>query len=188
MEREPGQHLGIASLPNLRDVGGYSTRDGGRVRTGLLYRSSELSRLDGADAAAFARLRIRAVYDLRTEGERTAQPDRLPPGTEHVVVDVIRDSADATPASRSRAASSRYSPGRALTVLPSIRKAIFFPAVFMSICSGNSLSCSTHVNSRPKVCDYSSCSCKSLICLFVTYRQTEGLRLRQVKDLQLQAS
>ncbi len=91
------QSLEIASLPNLRDVGGHPTRAGGRVRTGLLYRSSDLSRLDGADAAAFARLGIRSVYDLRTEDERAAQPDRLPPGTEHIAVDVIRDSSDACP-------------------------------------------------------------------------------------------
>ena len=48
--------------------------------------------------AAFAELGIRSVYDLRTEAERTAQPDRLPPGTEYVVVDVLKDSADAAPA------------------------------------------------------------------------------------------
>jgi protein-tyrosine phosphatase len=93
----PGAALGIAGLPNLRDVGGNPTRAGGRVRTGLLYRSNDLSRLDGDAAAAFARLGIRAVYDLRSEGEREAQPDRLPPATEHVVIDVVRDSVAASP-------------------------------------------------------------------------------------------
>jgi protein-tyrosine phosphatase len=93
----PGTALGIATLPNLRDVGGYPVRAGGRVRTGVLYRSNDLSRLDGDAAAAFAGLGVHAVYDLRSDGERAMQPDRLPPGTGYVVVDVVRDSTAASP-------------------------------------------------------------------------------------------
>jgi len=33
-----GESQGISSIPNLRDVGGYLTAEGHRVRTGLLYR------------------------------------------------------------------------------------------------------------------------------------------------------
>ncbi len=90
--------LDIPSLPNLRDVGGHPTRDGGRVRLGLLYRSTDLSRIDEAAAAVLARLGIRTVYDLRTVGERTAGPDRLPPGSAYVVADVLGDSRGMTPA------------------------------------------------------------------------------------------
>lgn len=96
--REPGESIPIASLPNLRDLGGWPTRDGGRVRWGQVYRSTAPDRLEGADAAAFAALGIRSVYDLRTEAERSAQPDRVPPGTEYVVLDVVKDSAVAAPA------------------------------------------------------------------------------------------
>jgi protein-tyrosine phosphatase len=92
-----GERIDIASVPNLRDIGGYPTRDGGRVRTGLLYRSTELDKLQDNDPA-FARLGIRTVFDLRTEPERSAQPDRVPPGTEVVVLDVLKDSPDAAPA------------------------------------------------------------------------------------------
>ena len=82
--RRPGAGLGLATAPNLRDVGGWPTRDGGRVATGALYRSTDLSRLAGPDVPAFAELGIRSVYDLRTAGERAARPgpaargDRLP--------------------------------------------------------------------------------------------------------------
>lgn len=89
--------LGIASLPNLRDIGGHVTRVGARVRTGLVYRSTALARLDGADAEAFAALGIRTVYDLRTAGERASAPDRVPPGTAHVVADVIGDKVEGSP-------------------------------------------------------------------------------------------
>ena len=40
-----GQRIDIPSLPNLRDIGGYATATGGRVRTGQLYRSTELNHL-----------------------------------------------------------------------------------------------------------------------------------------------
>jgi protein-tyrosine phosphatase len=104
----------IASVPNLRDLGGYSTHDGRRVRTGLVYRSGQLDRLDGDDARAFARLGIRSVYDLRTEHERTKHPDQLPPGTRHVVVDVLADLADAAPARLERLISDPKAAGDAL--------------------------------------------------------------------------
>ena len=68
----------LASLPNLRDIGGYPAR-GGRVRTGVLYRSTALDKLAGEDIAALGFLGIRTVFDLRTGGQRAAEPDKLPP-------------------------------------------------------------------------------------------------------------
>jgi hypothetical protein len=47
----------------------------------LLFRSAEFSDLQGDDAAAFGRLGIRTVYDLRTQAERAKQPNQLPAGT-----------------------------------------------------------------------------------------------------------
>jgi protein-tyrosine phosphatase len=85
-------------MPNLRDVGGHVTRTGARVRSGLVYRSTALARLEGADADAVAALGIRTVYDLRTAAERESAPDRLPPGTTHVVADVIGDKVEGSPA------------------------------------------------------------------------------------------
>ena len=90
--------IGIVTVPNLRDLGGWQTRDGGRVRSRLLYRSAGLDRLQGDDEGIFAGLGIRSIYDLRTEAERKERPDRVPPGTEYVVIDVLKDSADAAPA------------------------------------------------------------------------------------------
>jgi protein-tyrosine phosphatase len=65
--KQPGQNIPIGAVPNLRDLGGWPTKDGGRVRWGVLYRSTELDKLQGADMDAFAKLGIRTVYDLRTE-------------------------------------------------------------------------------------------------------------------------
>jgi protein-tyrosine phosphatase len=123
----------------MRDLGGWPTRDGGRVRSGMLYRSTDLNRLAGADMETFAALGIKTVYDLRTQPERTAQPDNVPPGTEYVVLDVIADSVDAAPAqlltvaTDPKAAEEVLGGGKGLTLfetgyreivrLPSARKA-----------------------------------------------------------------
>ncbi|HTY72603.1 MAG TPA: tyrosine-protein phosphatase [Actinomycetes bacterium] len=85
----PGRALGI--VPNLRDVGGYRTDDGGVVRTGMVYRSTKLDQLRGDASEAFARLGIRTVYDLRSAAERRSAPDLLPEGTRLVPLDVFAD-------------------------------------------------------------------------------------------------
>ncbi|MCZ4277032.1 tyrosine-protein phosphatase [Rhodococcoides yunnanense] len=66
---------------NFRDVGGARTVDGRAVRGGVLYRSSELSRLDDAGGAELTRLGIVRVFDLRgaPEIERSGR-DRVPHG------------------------------------------------------------------------------------------------------------
>lgn len=63
---------------NLRDAGGYYTKDGKMVRWGKLYRSGSLSRLTPADLAYLEQLNVKLISDLRTTGERLKQPDRLP--------------------------------------------------------------------------------------------------------------
>lgn len=90
-EFTPGQNIPIATLPNLRDIGGYGTADGRRVRTGLVFRSADTSRVTDGDAVAFGELGIRTVFDLRTVSERAAAPDR-DLGVREVVLDVIADS------------------------------------------------------------------------------------------------
>ena len=88
----------IPTIPNLRDAGGYVTGDGGWVRTGLLYRSEQLSKMTDADLPLLAALGLKKIYDLRTADERAAQPDRVPAGAQDVVVDVLADAKQAAPA------------------------------------------------------------------------------------------
>lgn len=88
----PGASLGIASLTNLRDIGGHKTRDGLVVRTKLLYRSDQLSRVSPADLKKVGALGLKNEYDLRTAGEREAAPDVLPPGVTNVWLDVMADA------------------------------------------------------------------------------------------------
>lgn len=94
----PGQSLGIASVPNLRDLGGYKTSDGSIVAKGLVYRSNQLSGISQEDMEKLASLQLKTAHDLRTAEEREKRPDELPSGVEYVWLDVLADSPQAGPA------------------------------------------------------------------------------------------
>ncbi len=94
----PGESLGIASVPNLRDLGGYRTSGGATVARGLVYRSNQLSRISPDDMARLAALGLKNAFDLRTVPEREARPEELPPGVNYVVLDVLADAPGAGPA------------------------------------------------------------------------------------------
>ena len=97
-EAKPGQSLGITSVVNLRDLGGYTTSDGKTVATGLVYRSNLLSGIPEEDMEKLAVLDLKVDYDLRTADEKNARPDELPAGVEYVWLDVLADSPQAGPA------------------------------------------------------------------------------------------
>ncbi|WP_327680041.1 tyrosine-protein phosphatase [Kitasatospora sp. NBC_00458] len=81
--------LHLASAPNFRDAGGYRTTDGHWVRTGVVYRSGDLSKLTDQDLAKLRRLGIRTVFDLRTPAEQKSAPDRVPAGATAVSANVL---------------------------------------------------------------------------------------------------
>lgn len=94
----PGQSLGITSVPNLRDLGGYTTSNGATIADGLVYRSNQLSGISRDDMKTLSQLGLKASLDLRTWAERSARPDELPSGTKYVWLDVLADSPQAGPA------------------------------------------------------------------------------------------
>jgi protein-tyrosine phosphatase len=55
---------------NFRDIGGYPTGDGGRVRRGVVFRSGSLDELSEDDVPVLRSLGVCAVADLRREPER----------------------------------------------------------------------------------------------------------------------
>jgi protein-tyrosine phosphatase len=94
----PGAAIPMQAVANLRDLGGWRSRTGGTVRSGVVYRSAGLAAATDEDLSALAGLGIRTVYDLRTAAERTAQPDRIPGLAGAVVLDVLGDSVASVPA------------------------------------------------------------------------------------------
>jgi len=71
------RNVGLAGPVNFRDLGGYRSRHGGTVRWGRVFRSDALV-LEEADVEQFAGLGIVTVYDLRSDLERTTNPNRIP--------------------------------------------------------------------------------------------------------------
>lgn len=68
----------LDGAPNFRDLGGYATRSGGRVRHGRLFRSQSLAALTDTDTERLQQIGIRLICDLRSDGERMRAPNRLP--------------------------------------------------------------------------------------------------------------
>jgi protein-tyrosine phosphatase len=98
IEPEPGQSLGIASIPNLRDMGGYKTADGATVARGLVYRSNQLYNISESDMLLLAKLNLKNDFDLRTATERNDKPDELPAGVNNIWLDVMADLPSSGPA------------------------------------------------------------------------------------------
>ena len=68
----------LLTIHNFRDFGGYETRDGKKVKKGLLFRSGTLANASRKDIEALVQKGIKTIVDLRTPKEVEKKPDRLP--------------------------------------------------------------------------------------------------------------
>ena len=69
----------LSGQSNFRDLGGYTTIDGRRVRKGILYRSGELQKLTDDDVKILKKLGIKTVVNFLTPEEiKKRGRDRLP--------------------------------------------------------------------------------------------------------------
>ncbi|MFI1813176.1 tyrosine-protein phosphatase [Streptomyces sp. NPDC020422] len=75
------RQIPLQGAVNVRDLGGYLTYDGARVRRGLVYRGDHLAKLTEADLATLAGLGLGRVVDFRIPLEvQYDGTDRLPAG------------------------------------------------------------------------------------------------------------
>jgi protein-tyrosine phosphatase len=92
------RRIALPGTLNLRDVGGYSTRDGGSVRWRALLRSDALHRVQ-AGAPALRELNLRTVIDLRTHVEAEIAPSDLDDlGAQVLHISVLGGDLQALPA------------------------------------------------------------------------------------------
>ena len=75
MPAEPSRHLPLPGTYNVRDVGGYATRDGRQVRWRTLFRADSLHRVTPEGQATLLGHGLRTVVDLRRDAERMAAPN-----------------------------------------------------------------------------------------------------------------
>lgn len=75
------RHIPLQGAVNVRDLGGYLTYGGDRVRQGLVYRGDALGKLTDADLTTLSGLRLATVVDFRIPLEvQYDGADRLPGG------------------------------------------------------------------------------------------------------------
>ena len=73
------RHIAFKKVLNFRDLGGIRTMQGRQIQWGKIYRSGKLEKLQREEFEAMKALGIRTVVDLRTIGEVTEEPDKIPP-------------------------------------------------------------------------------------------------------------
>lgn len=99
----PGRHIALEGAVNFRDLGGYETTDGRRVRWRTLFRADGLSGLTQTDRGVIRQLGIATVVDLRTSAELEGgrfPVEEIPVDFHHVpLLDTVPDpdSFDLTP-------------------------------------------------------------------------------------------
>jgi protein-tyrosine phosphatase len=87
--------VGLQGQPNFRDIGGYETRDGRKVQTGLIYRSGELPRLTDEDLEKLRVLGVKTVVNFLTPEEIEYRgKDRLPEGVREIILPITGEIAD----------------------------------------------------------------------------------------------
>ena len=86
--REDYRKLPFTGAHNFRDLGGYKTEDGRRIKWGKIYRSDNLHSLTDEDVKYLSRLNIKSVVDFRSDEERESEPDRLTPGMTQVLLPI----------------------------------------------------------------------------------------------------
>lgn len=80
-QAETMRQIPLQGAVNVRDLGGYPTWSGGRVRQGLVYRSDALAKLTPADVTTLSGLGLGKVVDFRIPMELQYDgADRLPAG------------------------------------------------------------------------------------------------------------
>ncbi|OLO28187.1 hypothetical protein BTR23_18070 [Alkalihalophilus pseudofirmus] len=77
---------------NFRDMGGYPTFDGRKVKWGQFFRSGALNDLTENDVEYLQRLGIKRICDLRRSIETQAKPNPRIPGVDYIHLPVIPEN------------------------------------------------------------------------------------------------
>ncbi|APA99866.1 tyrosine-protein phosphatase [Nocardia seriolae] len=101
--------LGLTGVLNARDAGGYRTADGRTVRTGLVFRTGDLSKATGDDLAKLTVDGVVSVHDLRTSYEQQLMGvDKIPAGATAHHDDIIGQAPPQVMASTLSAGTDLY--------------------------------------------------------------------------------
>ncbi|WP_245717490.1 tyrosine-protein phosphatase [Nocardia jejuensis] len=80
-----GTKIELQGAVNVRDLGGYRTYDGEKIKAGKVIRADALGKLTDADVQKLGTLKVQSVIDFRTPLEvQVLGADRLPSGVSAV--------------------------------------------------------------------------------------------------------
>lgn len=83
-EITPDRLLPIEGAYNVRDLGGYKTADGKRVKWQKVFRSGDLNHLTDTDLVCLNEIPIISFVDFRDSVEIATAPDKRPASLEHI--------------------------------------------------------------------------------------------------------
>ncbi|EFD89085.1 tyrosine-protein phosphatase [Oenococcus oeni] len=63
---------------NFRDIGGYTSADGRKIKWGKLFRTANMAYLSQADLLYLQERNVDTIVDFRTPIEVEKEPDRVP--------------------------------------------------------------------------------------------------------------
>ena len=77
-ERPAHRLVNFEGIDNFRDLGGYQTEDGQRVKWGVLYRSATFAEASRGDQQVLGAMGLDTLIDFRSEAEKEEEPNQLP--------------------------------------------------------------------------------------------------------------
>lgn len=92
MDSIKGTRIPLTAIPNARDLGGYKTLEGKRIKPKKLIRSGTLGALIEEDIRILVEnYNLKTIIDLRTDAERSQNPDPEIPGVVSYHNPILRD-------------------------------------------------------------------------------------------------
>lgn len=89
------QSIGLSSVDNARQLGGYKTKDGRYVKDNMLYRTAKLSTANEDDLNKLCTtLNVGYIVDFRTTQEIASGPDPELPGVIYTSIKVLDENVD----------------------------------------------------------------------------------------------
>ena len=87
------QTLGLEGVDNARQLGGYYTEDGRRVKSDLLLRSAKLAKASDEDIKKLSEeYNVGTIVDFRTTDEVTDEPDPTIEGIENKQIRILEEN------------------------------------------------------------------------------------------------